>query len=253
MRGKIAVLFVLLFLFVNAVGAEVINFNVKPENPMKGEDVTIYGEAEPEEELRIEISFENVVLVKDNKYVFSVEKMKIPEAENRFTVRAEGCDNQKVSVRRFILGISTPWITLSSEASEGVSKITQANVPAGTYDVLVHGSSSEGSVRLIITAEGYEKADDAGKFSYGYETTPLPVGTFIVQAGNMTKIVTLHSSPPSNGRAGGGGGVAPETTPTPTATPAPISFISIPMFLVMVVIAALAAVVIIIAVLRKKK
>nr|QNO53213.1 hypothetical protein HNLOENAD_00013 [Methanosarcinales archaeon ANME-1 ERB6] len=208
MRGKIAflILFVLLFHLVNAVGAEVIDFNVKPENPVNGEVVTIYGEAQPEEEVRIEISFENVVQVKDKGYVFSVEKMKIPEGENRLTVRAEGCENLKVSVRRFILGISTPWITLSSKASDGVAEISQTNVPAGTYDVLVHGKSSEESVRLIITAVGYEQADEAGNFSYTYETSPLPEGNFSVQAGNVTEIVNLRSSP----RTSGG------TTPTPT-------------------------------------
>ena len=187
------ILFVLLILIivVAEVEAEVVNFAVNPVNPVKGETVTIHGQAQPNENVTIRISFEKVVPVEDKRYTFFVPKINIPEVENRFTVTAEGCDGLKVSIKDYAERYPH-WVTRSSEASGGVAEVSDADIPAVIYDVLIHGKSSEESVRLTITAEGYEKADDAGDFSYTYETASLPPGKFIVQAGNETETVYLH-------------------------------------------------------------
>ena len=171
--------------------APVANFAVNPVNPVKGETVTIHGQAQPNENVTIKVSFEKVVPVEDKRYTFFIPKIDIPEIENRFTVTAEGCDGLKVSIKDYAERYPH-WVTHSSEATGGMAEVSDADIPAVIYDVLIHGKSSEESVRLTITAEGYEKADDTGDFSYTYETASLPPGKFIVQAGNETEAMYLH-------------------------------------------------------------
>lgn len=223
--------FVFLLIGVGIASAEVMNFNIRPENPVKGDVVTIYGTASSNEEVKVDISFEKVVPVQNGEYVFSVNGIKIPEGKNKFTVTAYGCIDLDVSARRQIIGgLYTPWITLSKEATNGVASISQS-VPSGTYDVLIHGKSGQSSVKLKITATGYIKADESGKFSYSYDTSSIPPGEFVISVGGLTKIITLAesaSSPSgssggsSSGSSGGGGSSAPISTPTPTPTHTPV-------------------------------
>ncbi len=220
-------LFFIIFLLVGVSSAKVINFDIKPKNPVKGEVVTIYGTASPNEDVKIDISFEKVVPVQNGEFVFSVKNIKIPNGKNRFTVTAYGCVDLDVSARRQIIGgLYTPWITLSKEAVSGVASISQS-VPPGTYDVIIHGKSRQSSVKLKITATGYIKADENGKFSYSYDTSSIPPGEFVISVGGLTKIITLAESASSSSSSlgssfvGGGGSSAPISTPTSTPTPSP--------------------------------
>jgi hypothetical protein len=192
---KIALLFVLLFLIVVVeVEAKEINFEVNQVNPVKGETVTIHGQAQPDENVTIRISFEKVVQVEDKRYTFFVPKINIPEVENRFTITAEGCKDLKVSIKDYAERYPH-WVTFGSEASGEVAEISQPDIPAVVYDVLIHGKSVETSVKITITAEGYEKADEKGNFHHSYDTSSVPLGVFIVQAGNKTETVHLRLPP----------------------------------------------------------
>jgi hypothetical protein len=192
---KIALLFVLLFLIVVVeVEAKEINFEVNQVNPVKGETVTIHGQAQPDENVTIRISFEKVVQVEDKRYTFFVPKINIPEVENRFTIKAEGCKDLKVSIKDYAERYPH-WVTFGSEASGEVAEISQPDIPAVVYDVLIHGKSVETSVKITITAEGYEKADEKGNFHHSYDTSSVPLGVFIVQAGNKTETVHLRLPP----------------------------------------------------------
>ncbi len=234
-RPRLLIISFFVFLLIGGIGiasAEVVDFNIKPENPVKGDIVTIYGTASSNEEVKVDISFEKVVPVQNGEYVFSVNGIKIPERKNKFTVTAYGCIDLDISARRQIIGgLYTPWITLSKKATHGVASISQS-APPGTYDVLIHGKSSQSSVKLKITATGYIKADESGKFSYSYDTSSIPPGEFVISVGGLTKVITLAESTSSpSGSSGGssrsGGSSAPISTPTPiptltlTSTPAP--------------------------------
>lgn len=217
-------LFFIVFLLIGlgSVSAKVIDFNIKPKNPVKGNVVTICGTASPDEDVKIDISFEKVVPVQNGEYVFSVNRIKIPNGKNRFSVTAYGCDNLKVSVKMFFI-----WVTLSSEASNGVATVSQSNVPPGTYDVVIHGKSRRSSVKLRIMATSYVRADKNGKFSYSYDTSSIPPGEFVISVGGLTKTITLaeatsHPSESSSGPSGGGNSAPVSTlTPTPIRSPTP--------------------------------
>jgi|Deesub1362B_J571_1020462.scaffolds.fasta_scaffold00093_19 hypothetical protein len=219
------ILFFIGVVFLSTVRAEVVDLSVSPENPVRGDMVTVYGTASPNEEVRVDVSFEKVVPVQNGEYLFTIDDVVIPEGKNRFTVTAYGANDLKVSVRLFFNLI---WVTLGSEASNGVATVTQGNVPPGTYDVQIHGKSSQNSVRLKITATGYIKADGEGRFSYSYKTSSMPLGDFVIKAGGVSKVVTLSeyagslgssSSSSTSGSGGGGGSTLPASSTTPAPTP----------------------------------
>jgi hypothetical protein len=173
------------------VDAEVVNFDVKPANPVKGDVVTIAGQAQPDENITIKVSFGNVVPVEDGIYTFFLPKMHIPETVNRFTLRVEGCDDVKVSVKDYAERYPH-WITRSLESNNGVAEVSGVDIPAMIYDVLVHGRSSQTSAKITITVEGYEKADENGYFSHSYDTSSVPLGEFSVQVQNKTETAYLR-------------------------------------------------------------
>lgn len=213
-------IFILLILAHTNSAAAVTNLNISPENPVKGDTVTLSGSAQPDKEVKIETSFEKKVNVQNSKYEFSLDSVKIPDGKNKFTVIAHGCEDLKVSVKILI------WLTLSSEAKNGTAKVSRS-APSGTYDIIIHGKSNQDSVYLEIIATGYVKSNENGEFSYSYDTSSIPPGEFKVNAGNVSQTVTLLSeepTPSSNGGSSGGGGgggiiTTPVDTPTPTPTP----------------------------------
>ncbi|MBE8539352.1 hypothetical protein [Geoglobus acetivorans] len=230
MARALPLFFVLItILLQNTVSAAVLGLTLTPENPVKGDVVVISGTASPGEEVRIDITFEKVVAVNNGEYVFSVSGINIPNTKNRFTVTAYGCLDLDVSARRLLIGsLYLPaWVTLNKDATNGVATISQS-VPAGTYDVIIRGKSGESTVRLKITATGYITADENGKFSYTYDTSPLPPGEFVISAGGVKRVITLSEkySSPATSSGGSGGGLSaqastPTTTPTPVQTPTP--------------------------------
>ena len=170
--------------------AEVLDFNINPESPFKGDLVTIYGNASSNEEVRIKISFEKIIPVENGRYIFSISGVKIPEGKNVFSVTAYDCKNLRVGVKLLLI-----WITLSSDAKNGIATISQSNVPPGSYDIIIYGESDKNSVKLKITAIGFVKADENGSFSYSYETSSIPAGDFVISAGGISKTVTLKATP----------------------------------------------------------
>lgn len=105
---------------------------------------------------------------------------------------------------------------------------------------MIHGKSSQSVVRLKITATGYIKADEGGKFSYSYKISSIPPGEFVVSVGGITKVVALAESSASSTPSSSSGGASsvysvvststptstPQATPTATLTPAPTTILT---------------------------
>lgn len=205
---------------ISTSSASVSDFEISPENPVKGDVVKIKGEASPSEQVPIALSFENDLSVVDGKYEWRLSSVEIPEGKNRFTVTATNVNNLNVALKILF------WITRSADATNGTAKISQSNVPAGTRDAKISGKSKSDSnkVNIKVEAGAFLNADATGHFEYKYDSTSIPAGEFEVTVGGITRTVELLETrptpTPSATDGGSGGGGAPETTPTPTvATP----------------------------------
>jgi hypothetical protein len=206
--SSVSVLFIVLstslLLAVPGSSASVNYFEIRPEKPVQGEPVTLKGTASPSELVTVTISFEKNLTVADGRYEWRLSSVEIPEGENLFTVTATNVNKLRVALK--FLGI---WITRSTDAENGTAKITQTNVPAGTYDVLIYGDSNSTKLSIRVEAETFLTADSTGNFNYEYDTSPIPAGEFVVTVGNVTETVELLGD-------GGSGSVTPST---PTGTP----------------------------------
>lgn len=214
---------VALALVVSPSAASVVSFDITPQSPTQGDIVRITGTASPAEEVPVTISFEQVLSATGDRYEWRLYSVDIPEGRNQFTVTAQVVNNMKVSLK--VWGI---WITNSADSANGVATLRQSDVPPGTYDVLIAGSSNSNTVRITVEAKTFLTADTNGKFAYSYDTSPIPPGEFIVTVGSVTKTIELQK-PTNTGSAGGAasGGVVsplpssstPSVSPTPSSTP----------------------------------
>jgi len=212
MKRGIFILFLIITLFGNQVQA----LEIEPQNPVRGDVVTIYGKTSPEKEVKVVVSFKKTVGVVEGRYVFDIYGVEIPKGKNLFKVIAENCNDLKVSVRL----LNLIWITLGSQAENGRAVVAQGNVPSGKYDISIHGSSDSNSVKLTIIAEGYVKADGSGFYQYSYDTSSVPPGEFVISAEGegltvnlMEKLPVVFYPQPSSGGTGGVGGSDTSTTP----------------------------------------
>lgn len=202
----VSVLFILLaslLLSVSLSSASVSYFEISPENPVKGDIVTIEGKASPSEVVPVKLSFEEDLSVVNGKYEWRLSSVEIPKDENRFTVTATNVNNLNVALRFIFI-----WITRSADAENGIATISQSNVPGGTYNAKVSGKSDSDEVSIKVDAEAFLNADATGDFEYTYDTSSIPAGEFVVTVKGITKTVELLETEPT-------------PTPTPTLEPTP--------------------------------
>ena len=168
---------------------------ISPEKPVKGDVVKVLVKANPNEELTVSVSFEKVLPVSEGRYEYRLSGVNIPSTPNSFTVRAVNVKNLYVSVKVLLLF----WVTKGVEAKNGVAAISQGNVPAGTYDVVIYGDAAEGAskVTIQITASTRGVTDKNGHYEYSYDTRSIPPGKFTVRVGGVTRTVTLYETKPS--------------------------------------------------------
>jgi len=217
--------FLFFLLAISPVSAAVTSLHISPETPMKGDVVSISGDASPGEEITVSVSFKTIVSVSEGTYRYYISDVKIPSGPNNFKVVAKNVKNLNVGVKLLI------WISKGSDASNGVAVVSQSNVPAGTYDVMIYGESSASTVELEIIASTKITANSEGRYQYSYDTSSIPPGTFTLSVGGITKQVTLLSSPPApsptqaqpSSFQGGGGAPSPSPTVTEAPTPSPVT------------------------------
>lgn len=163
------------------------DWSVSPSNPVLGNTLEIRGNATPEQNLNISVSFERNVNVSDGKYVYELDDVEIPEGSNSFVIKAEGVEDLNFTVKMFVP------LTRTFQADGGVAKFSDSNVPSGSYDIRIDGNAKEGvsTVRLTITAANMILVDSDGEFRYTYSTHFLPPGNFIVDVSGSSKEITL--------------------------------------------------------------
>jgi hypothetical protein len=165
----------------------VTTWSILPEDPLEGDVLTIKGRTEPGTVIDVSVSFSRYVDVKDGRYEYSFEGIRIPKGRNRFAVNSRKVKDLNFIVRMFI------DLKRSFDAKEGVAEFAEDNVPHGTYDIFINGEAQEGEkeVRLDFTAMQTIGPDSDGNFNHNYETNALPAGDFTVLLGNSEKKITL--------------------------------------------------------------
>jgi len=185
----LCLLFTSVIFAIAATPAAAVSWKISPEDPVVGDVLEISGTASPGEEVSILVTFEKEVPVNGWKYKYKINKVKIANFDNSFSVRAENVENLDIKVKKLI------WLKKSSKANgNGVAVVSQSRVPTGNYMLSIEGEAEDGvsSVDLKITSMRKIKADEDGKFSYTYDTDSVPAGDFEVTVGGSSETITLQ-------------------------------------------------------------
>lgn len=174
---------------VSSTHAKVIDWEVKPENPAKGDMLIINGFASPEEEVEVSISFEKTVPVYLKEYTYEFENIEIINFNNLFTIRAEGVENLKVKMKTILSKTESTW------ANQGIATISYSGISPGVYKVRVEGIAEDGAsgVNLKVTTVQELKAGKDGKFNYIYRTGSVPSGKLEIRVGNSEREIVFDS------------------------------------------------------------
>lgn len=132
----------------------------------------------------------------EGRYEYRLNSINIPSTPNSFTVKAVNVKNLYVSVKVLLLF----WVTKGSEAEGEVATLSQSNVPAGTYNIVIHEDAVEGATKVTIqiTASTRIVTDQNGLYEYSYDTSSIPPSTFTVKVGDITKTITLYETHPTS-------------------------------------------------------
>ena len=221
----ILALFLLIFasapLTITLTSAEVTELDVLPV-VAQGETLSLSGKASAAGEVVwIGTSFEISLPVSDGKYSHDFIGIEFPEGEKTFSVTAENIKNIRISL------CCVFWKTIEYpldgvlNATEGIATLS-ISFPAelsgfkmdidGKKDVKVYGDAADSatSVNLIVAMSIKVTADSEGDFTLDINTEGVPIGDFLITAGEKEETVTVVPAEPT-----------PTLTPAPTPTPTP--------------------------------
>ncbi len=187
-------LFLSFFLLLILPSYAISDFKISPDNPKIGDTITVFGKANPNEEIPCIIWFEITPIENPPHFKYIMNDVNIPTMPNNFKVIAKNVNRLYVSVK---MGI---WITKSATANkDGVAVISKSNVPTGTYDIKIGGviKNTSKPVNLKIIASTKIKADENGNFKYSYKVSNLPEGTMVhLDIGGVKKDILIKGNIP---------------------------------------------------------
>jgi hypothetical protein len=179
-------IFALIAIIIYVVIPVGLAFELSPENPKPGQEVTLTGTGKPGEELSFRSSFTMNLPVTGGEYGYETT-VQVPQKPNHFTVSANNVQDFYAGVK---FGI---WITKSFQVSGGTIRISQADVPPGRYNLKMFGKALPGSTKVPVNIEAQTqvKADPAGTYKLAIDTTGIPAGDYRIQGAGDVKTIRL--------------------------------------------------------------
>ncbi len=191
--------------FIAIGSAEVTELGVSPEVVIPGDNVSLSGRAVPNETVWIKSSFVISLPVSDGKYSAEFEDIFFPPGEKKFSVTAENVVDIRISLSPLAFYPEVEYPPDSPrEATSGIATI-DISVPVtigrftvnigGEKDVKVYGNAAEDAefVNLSIDMSIKVIADTNGEFKLDVNTGGVPLGEFMITAGELEKTVEVVS------------------------------------------------------------
>ena len=169
----------------------------------------------------------------NGKYYYKLENFPIPVDINSVTIEAYRVNNLKMFVPLF-----GPFgITKEAKANEnGVAVITiNRNINKGSYTIELSGNTNHSNVNIEATVKSALTLDQNGEYKIDYDTSKLPVGDLIINAGGeKIKAHIVEELPtPTTATTTATTTIAPSTeegneaiTTTPTTVPTTVTTVT---------------------------
>ncbi|NAT11390.1 hypothetical protein C4E22_07640, partial [ANME-1 cluster archaeon AG-394-G06] len=194
--------------FIAIGSAEITELNVNPKVVIPGDNVSLSGRAAPNETVWIKSSFDISLPVSDGKYSAEFEDIFFPPGEKKFSVTAENIEDIRVSLGPlfFLSEVEYPFDG-PRKATNDIATIA-ISVPftmkgvtvslSGEKDVNVYGNAAEAAefVNLSVDMSIKVIADTNGEFKLDVNTGGVPLGKFMITAGELEKTIEVGSTKP---------------------------------------------------------
>jgi hypothetical protein len=183
-----------------------------------GDDITFHGVGTPNSDVKLTVT--TTVAVDSGgsgqsgkrNYYIELNNIAINSGSNSFSISVYPVESATITGTAYSLG----GLSLSRDlkVSGESASISQKNIPAGKYKVVLSGDTNAAKVHLDVTASSTVHVGSDGKYSYYVDTQGMPEGKYTIQQGGIdVGIVYLGvPSPPVS---------TPVPTPKPTCTPTP--------------------------------
>ncbi len=208
--------------------AQALEISVSPAKVVNGEYYIVKGDTiqinlsgNANENVDASITCKFSVDVRGGIYEYELKDFPIPVDVNSVVIKSYYVRNLKIEVPVFIFSYSK-----EKNANEnGVATILiNRSIGKGQYTIKISGNSNDTTVTIEATVNSAIALDQDGKYSLAYDTSKLPVGDLIVNAGGETiraHVVESENEIPQASSPATPTPTPTTTTPTPTPTPTP--------------------------------
>lgn len=192
---------IFLFIFSLVVGAgilaspalkkaQALDISVSPAKFVNGEYYIVKGtviqinlSGKSNEDVDTSITCKFRVPGHEGRYEYELKDFPIPIDVNSVVIRSYYVESLKIEVP------VVPFFSYSKETNanaSGIATITiNRHIGKGQYTIKISGNTSNSAVTIEATANSVITLDQDGRYSITYDTSKLPVGNLIVNAGGI--------------------------------------------------------------------
>lgn len=181
---------------------EVSYYTVSPSDPTQGDNVVISGKADPNEEISVYVTFEDIAETDNGAYSYPVDDISIPDGTKHFDLVAEGVSDLDIKVK---IPLTSYYVSMNQlhpgliTVSDNVATFGTSSIDSGTYSIIMEGTAPGDEVSIYIKARLMITADDEGYFKYNYDTENLPAGKYTITIDRANQQVTVHDDGSDDG------------------------------------------------------
>jgi hypothetical protein len=174
----------LLFVFILPGGAQPqSSTDIRTIKASPGEVISFDGQGEPNSDVFITISTSTSIKANSGRYGIVLNGIQIPSETNKFSITAGRVETMTVS------GSSTNNGQISATQAvdvkkNGVGSLSKSDVPVGTYNVMVYGTTKDSNVDVSASAECAVHVDGTGNYHGSVNTQGMPAGLYKVKQDN---------------------------------------------------------------------
>jgi LEA14-like dessication related protein len=152
-------------------------------NANAGQVVNFEGQGTPNTDVYIEVTTKTSINAPGGRYGISLNGIKIPSGTNRFSITAENVDTMTVAGS----SLTNSQISAAQGVEVGknsVGSLSKSNIPAGTYNLMIYGSTKDSKIDVSASAGCMVHVDSNGNYYSSVSTQGMPPGMYKVKQDN---------------------------------------------------------------------
>ena len=162
---------------------------ITPLNPKPGDRLNVTIKGGCNERTQVEIDYEQELRVVGDSFKVQINKIHVPWHKNTLFIEAKNVVTMNVAAK-FII-----WITKKVNVTKGVAQYTLKDVPKGTYNIKLSGTTPQDVSKVIIKIKAISEfqMDELGSCVYNFDPSCEFTGNFKVKCSQLEKSVEIKN------------------------------------------------------------